>query len=102
MVLNGIIFVIMVVMGAVATYGFSKGWFGRTETEHRLARARLLAISEVRPGQRAKVKGAVSSIGPLMTSPIGARKCIGFRSTIQQLHGDGHNTVFEECACAPF
>jgi hypothetical protein len=86
---------------AVAAYGFSKGWFGHSESERRLAGAPLRAISEVRSGRRVKVKGSVSAIGPLMTSPIGARKCIGFRLTIQ-LDSEGHMTVLERVGCDPF
>ena len=92
--------VLFVITAAIAIYGLRKGWF-EPGTEAALAGEPKLTISQAKSGQRAKVIGTASALGPLMKSPIGERECIGFRSIIRMDDGDTFMTVCEKEACDP-
>jgi hypothetical protein len=64
----------------------------RLSARRKIEQRATTAIAELRDGEPAKIRGVVAAREPLLTSAIGGRECIGYRSIIDDaLHDPDFN-----------
>jgi hypothetical protein len=74
---------LVVVMGARSLRGPSRRAIEQRE---------IITIAALREGEPARIRGVAAARGPLLTSPIGGRPCIGYRASIYD-HNDRRDVL---------
>ena len=69
-------------------------WSVRGPSRLSIEQREIIAIAALREGELARIRGVVAAARePLLTSPIDARACIGYRATISEPLGSGRKVL---------
>jgi len=91
-----------IVVGAVIAIQTAVWWAQpRTRGRRLLRKARNVPIAEIKDGEWVKVTGVAHAIGPIETSLVGRRECIGFHVQVQRLGGRSAGVVVLERESCP-
>ena len=91
----------IVVSGALAIQAAFWQAQPRTRARRLLRKTRNAPIAEIKDGEWVKVTGLAHAIGPIGTSLVGERKCIGYQVQVQCLENKDVMVLRRE-SCAPF